>query len=163
MVAMHCPTGIEGVLIGGSEDGTIFPIACRIPPLTIGMVSGTNPDDFYGCSCYSCAHYGTPADADELSRWMLAGLTQDGDGSWRWAYVQAASCGITRREQQLHDSGSAHSRCNLCRVENLLRTTSSRLPDSIRPSDATMHFNGTPHTETFCTACKAGLEIGALC
>lgn len=166
LVALHRPTGIDGVLMGGAEDGAHFPVDGHAPALTVGIISGTDPDDFFGCDCYSCHDdaCSPPEDEDAWTCWRLDGLAQGGDGVWRWGYVPADSFGITRREQQMHDSGSAHNWCSLCRLENwLTKSSSSRLPPMIKPRDATLHIESTPHAGTSCTACKAALGMGALC
>ncbi|MDQ0768210.1 hypothetical protein QF031_000959 [Pseudarthrobacter defluvii] len=166
LVVMHRPTGIDGVLVGGAEDGAQFPVEGSTPALTVGMVSGTDPDDYYGCDCYSCDSCDTPDETEAWTCWRLAGLIHNADDGWRWAYTSAASYGIERQEQRLHDLGTAHSArtCSLCKLENWMRKTSkARLPRTITSADATLHVEGAPHATTFCTGCAAGLEMRSIC
>lgn len=165
-VVRHTPTGIPGVLVGGAEDGALFPIDGYAPPLTIGMVSSTDPEDYLGCDCYSCDNTkcSSAEEPDVWTHWMLEGLVHSDDAGWRWAYTSATSYGVTRWQQRMHDAGSAHAACGLCRLHNwMIETSPFALPPRIIDTDAALHINGVAHPVSHCSACKASMDVRIKC
>lgn len=162
-VVRHAPRNIPGVLIGGAEDGAMFSITGDTPSLTIGMLSGSHVED----TLDRAGRRGVGDESEssleheEWTHWKLAGLARS-DDQWCWAYVSAQSYGVSRMEQRLHDEGSAHKACMLCRLERYLRRT---LPfvggqRAIAPRDARQHADFTPHSDYGCTACHVALPMG---
>lgn len=109
-----------GILIGGAEDGFTFPIDGP-PALSVGMISGTDPDDFFGCECYSCDEHAPDDEPEVWTCWMLSGLSRTSDGERCWGYVPVTGFEVTRDEQRLHDTAVLHDTCDLCRLEDELR------------------------------------------
>lgn len=71
------PCSLNAVLIGGAHDGAEISTGCRLPPLTIGVLSctGGNGD---GRSCYD---QGDINDGFQTwSCWKYAGLARDAQG-----------------------------------------------------------------------------------
>ncbi|AUI51178.1 hypothetical protein [Arthrobacter crystallopoietes] len=158
LVVLHQPRSLDAILVGGSHDGAEIPMDVRIPPLTMGILSGTDCDGD-GCSCYDRGD--VEEGAEEWSCWQHAGLARDSEGSWRWAYSPASVRGITRAEQRHHDhDGEDHddAHCSLCRLNVWSeRTTRLRLPDVIRENEARQHVEKSPHSSLTCSACRADL------
>lgn len=162
-VVSHTPRNIPGVLIGGAEDGAVFEITGHAPSLTIGMLSGSHIEDSLDCESGFCVgdECESSLEPEEWTHWKLAGLARS-DDQWCWAYVTAKSYGVTRMEQRLHDEGSAHKACVLCRLERYLRRTLTYAGGqrAIAPRDARQHAEIAPHSDFGCTACHVALPMG---
>lgn len=158
LVVLHQPRSLDAILIGGSHDGAEIALDVRIPPLTMGILSGTDCDGS-GCSCYD--HGDIEGGDEEWSCWQHAGLARDAEGVWRWAYSPASLRGITRTEQQFHDRGGIHSDdsdCSLCKLHQWAeRTSRLTMPSTISNGEARLHFERAPHAMTGCAACRAGI------
>ncbi|MFD1211796.1 hypothetical protein ACFQ36_07055 [Arthrobacter sp. GCM10027362] len=134
LVALHRPRSLDAVLVGGVHDGTVVPLSCEWPPLTIGV----EPVGAWSC-------------------WQYAGVQRDSSGWWRWAYIPAQAK-VCRAEQDAHDAGRVHKvdGCGLCTLARWIKTSSPlALPDRIRPDDAALYGEAAPHATTLCTACMA--------
>ncbi len=159
LVALHAPRHLQAILVGGSHDGALIPMNTVLPPLTFGVMSSTDVEG-EGCSCYECDDC-TPDDEGVVwSCWQYAGVARDGE-RWCWAYGPAQAV-ITRGEQRMHDLGQTHEKpCGLCRLEHWVTKTSRlRLPGRVKSEDAALHHSGAPHSATFCSACKASIQMG---
>lgn len=157
LIALHRPSGADAMLVGGSADGAVIELDGQRPPLTMGVVSSTDREGD-GCACYRCEDCLPDAIDDRVwACWQLAGVTRSAD-EWFIAYVPAA-LPVTESEQRLHNDGSTHDACTLCKLERWLVATSRlQLPPKITAGDIDLHQRGAAHDPTFCSGCRAGLK-----